>query len=358
MWRRARACHDPLPVSEPAATLARPRTSSVIVIAIDGARWQEMFNGVDPTRTSVPELIGRDARGLLPHIYGRMVDGGLAIGAPGRGRPMLASGPAYLSLPGYQELLTGQPATACRSNRCPFVGLPTLLDRVRVAFSLPPEQVAAIASWERMERATSTDNHKIVVSAGRHHGATRDALRVSPCASATLDQAAASSAAPGHDDYRADRYTASLALEYLRARRPRVLFVGLGDTDEYGHGGDYRWYLDALGQLDLFVGQLFATLDGMGEYGAQTTVVLTTDHGWSEDFAAHGGDEPASARVWLFAAGGAIPRRGLVEAARTYHLADVTPSLLALLGIELSPEERSSLIPELVPAAAPAVVAP
>jgi hypothetical protein len=222
-------------------------------------------------------------------------------------------------------MLGGRPATFCRSNHCRPTDHPTLLDDVPGA--------AAVASWERLERATSVDNRAIVLSAGRHHGETRDGLRVSACASALLDEAAVSPPAPGRVDYRPDRYTSLLALEYLAAERPRLMFVGLGDTDEYGHAHDRAAYLRALGDVDRFIGALFAALDGLGDYGAETTVLVTADHGWSDDLDDHGSFAPESARVWLLAAGGAVPARGLLPATATYHLADVAPTARALLSL-------------------------
>jgi len=332
---------------EPLSTT--PRTRNVILVAVDGVRWQEIFNGVDADRASDADLPIVGARRLLPHIYRHLVDGGVALGAPGRGAPVYASGPAFASLPGYQELLGGRAATTCGGNGCAPIARATLLDDVRAELGLSPREVAAISSWERMERATSIDNNSIVLSAGRTHGPTRDALRVTGCASALLDDAALAGPGPGHADYRPDRYTAALALEYLRAARPRLLFVGLGDTDEHGHAHDYGAYVGALRDVDRFIGALFDTLAAMGRYGDETTVILTADHGWSDTFFWHGAMAPESSRVWLLAAGGAVPRRGLVGAARSYHLADVAPTARALL--ELPPPSdplAGSAIPELL----------
>src|SRR5262249_44991695 len=79
--------------------------------------------------------------------------------------------------------------------------------------------------------------------------------------------------------------------------------------------------------------ELFADLATMGDYGAQTTVFLTADHGRSNGFVGHGGDAPESARIFLLAAGGSVPARGLVSARRTRHLADITPTVRGLLGL-------------------------
>jgi hypothetical protein len=319
-------------------------TRRLVLVTIDGTRWQEIFRGVDAGMAQPGRVPVLRAAQLLPNIHRRMIEGGIAIGAPGAGEPISASGPAFISLPGYQELLSGRPASSCTSNHCPAVTKPTLLDDARTALGWSLDEVAAITSWERLERATSVDNRTIVLSAGRTHGPTRDRVRVNPCAGALLDSSSNVSPWPGHADYRPDRYTAALALEYLRAKQPRLLFVGLGDTDEFGHAGDYRGYLLSLMQLDRFIGALFDALDGMGQPGAETTVLLTTDHGWSDGFQVHGAEAPESARVWLLAAGGAIPARGAIAAKHPHTLASIAPTAGALLGLPRQAEAIEELL--------------
>ena len=99
-----------------------------------------------------------------------------------------------------------------------------------------------------------------------------------------------------------------MAIDHLVHRRPRLLWVALGDTDEWAHRHDYRGYLESLRFADNFVGGLAAHLAAMGDYGAHTAILVTTDHGRDAGFADHGG--PASAGVWLMARGGPIARRG------------------------------------------------
>ena len=138
---------------------------------------------------------------------------------------------------------------------------------------------------------------------------------------------------PGHGRYRPDRETAELALSYLEATQPDVLFLGLGDPDEMAHRGSYAGYLAAIRQADDVLVRLTATLRRMGERGAQTTVIVTADHGRSADFKDHGGFAPESARVWLVAAGPRIAARGWIASPRDRHLADVAPTIRVLLGL-------------------------
>jgi hypothetical protein len=324
--------HDPAP-----APLSTPRHApraarNVVLVTLDGVRWQEVFGGADAELARRFRVGGAPAaaRDLLPNLAA-MIDEGVALG---RDEEMVTSSPSYVSLPGYLELLSGRPSR-CASNLCAATESSTVVDELREELGLPAEAVAVIASWEVIERAAARAPARIVLSAGRHGGATRDRLRVTPCASATLDDAARAAAYPGFGDYRPDAYTARLALEYLAARRPRFLYVALGDTDERAHRGDYAGYLAALRSADAFVGALRAQLDALGDYGAETAVLVTTDHGRARGFVHHGPGFPESGRVWMVAAGASVtPQR--VAAAQRLRLADVAPLIRRLVGLPVA----------------------
>jgi len=282
-----------------------------VIVTIDGARWQEIFVGTDPKRSSSPQL---SARALLPNIHRLAETRGALLGAPGRGL-IAATGPAYVSLPGYTEILTGREPIHCQDNDCAQVSSPTLLDEAYAAGAT----VAAFASWDRLERAVTVARGRFVVSCGRDGDPMIDPY-------------------PGYGDFRPDAVTAHLALRHLLTQQPDVLFLGLGEPDEYAHRGDYEGYLAALAQDDAIVGKLFTILGRMGERGASTNVFVTSDHGRANDFRGHGGWAPESARVWLLAAGPAITARGAVTSSEERRLADVAPTLRILLGL---PSDRA-----------------
>jgi hypothetical protein len=331
------------------------RTQHVILVTLDGVRWQDIFLGVDPTlaeRHHLPASAVVDARTLLPNLYHRMVDGGVGVGAPGRG-PGVVSTFSALSLPGYLELLSGRRDSPCKSNRCPRTVTPTLLDQVRTMKGVGRDEVAAISSWELIENAATSRPVSFPMSYGRHYGLTRNLVRVNEAAGHLLDKGESAHAAPGLHDYRPDRFTGPLALQYVKERQPRLMFIGLGDTDEYGHHNDYAGYIQALREADAFLGDLFATLDGMGEYGATTTVVLTTDHGRSEAFFNHGYLTPESRRTWVFAAGGSVPAAGLVTNHRERYIADIAPTIRLWLGVRPDHDKLAgSILTEMLPPSA------
>jgi hypothetical protein len=274
-------------VDAPRASLCRAaapavswRAPHVVLVTVDGVRWQDVFNAEMSER--LPNLAALARRGI-------------ALGRPGD-EPFEASGPNFVSLPGYREIISGHPTVGCTNNDCPATTDVTLLDELRAA-GLPPSDVAAIGSWERLERAAAASPEDLAVSFGRHAGASRDRMRVSPRAAALLEAAEDADAAPGHHDYRPDALTAALALEYARVVHPRFLWVGLGDTDEHAHKGEYAEYLESLHRADAVVGELVRTL------GDDTIVIVTTDHGRAANFRDHGGFAPESQAVWLVAAG-------------------------------------------------------
>jgi Metalloenzyme superfamily len=276
----------------------------IVLVTIDGARWQEVFVGTDATRIGVPSA-PRTAASLMPNLHAMDA----AVGAPAHG-VIRATGPNFVSLPGYRELLTGRASLACQDNECPRTTTDTILDEASAAGM----RVAAFASWERLDRAATARPGAFHVSAGRGGDP-----KIEPW--------------PGSGDFRPDALTAQLALEHLAHEQPDVLFIGLGEPDEYAHHGDYPGYLRALENADAMLGRLQATLATMGERGSATHVFVTADHGRANDFRGHGGFAPESARVWLFASGPELRARGMIASPAERHLSDVAPTLRVLLAL-------------------------
>lgn len=285
----------------------------VVLVTIDGVRWQEIFGGTDPARTSGPV---RTAAEITPNLHVLAHDRGAALGAPRRG-VIAASGPQFLSLPGYTEIMTGRTSRACADNDCAGSDTPTLLDEAHGAGA----KVAAFTSWDLLARAVSTQRgaaRTFSVSSGRAADPS-----VQPW--------------PGDGEYRPDKLTMALALSFLERERPDVLYVGLGDTDEHAHHGDYDAYVEALSEADAFLGRLREVLDRMGPRGQRTHLVVTADHGRADDFRSHGGATPEAGRVWLVASGPGIAARGHVASSRVRHLADVAPTLRTIMGLAPDP---------------------
>jgi hypothetical protein len=333
------SCATKLPPAEQASREPAPQSTMTVLLTLDGVRWQEVFGGTDPARSSRATQL--NARQLMPKLHKLIHRGGAAVGAPGHGE-LRASGPNFVSLPGYIELLTGR-ASPCTNNDCPAVTTPTLLDRVRDLPGTKTQDVAAITSWPGLARAISTRPARITASIGRHGGQTRALLTRDVVLGPLLTRAAERDPYPGHGDFRVDRETGALALAYLRRREPDLLFIGLGEPDEYAHRNDYPGYIRSLQQADALIGEVAWLLEQYAAAGKHTLLIITSDHGRADNFVHHGADYPESARTWLVAAGSAVHARGRVDAYATRYLADVAPTVAQAMGLSalLSPPGSS-----------------
>lgn len=275
-----------------------PRAESAIVVAIDGARWQEVFSS--------------DV--IMPTLRRWMTIDGASIGAPGHGE-IRASGPNYVSLPGYMEIFSGQPS-ACHSNDCGPIDEPTIVDEVIDGGG----SAAVISSWETLVRAAARTPARAMVSAGRERLTHADAFDFP-----TFEAGERGGPGPGLGEYRRDEHTIRLALDFAASHEPKFLFVGLGDTDEHAHRDDRVGYVASLRTADAFLAELEARVS------PRTVIFVTADHGRDPNFRDHG-ETPESGRVWLVAKGAGISARGALDT-KLQHLADIAPTIRCLLGM-------------------------
>lgn len=237
--------------------LVMPQSPHVILITIDGVRWQEIYNGSDGLRTSAPYQTSRQ---LAPNLYHSFVDQGIAIG---KSLPVIATGPNHVSLPGYLEITRGHPSADCQDNQCN----PTIDQSIFWFFKNP----AVFSCWPTIIKVIPP-NENIVTDIPIN--------------------------------YRIDSSTELAAIYYLNNHNPDLLWISLGDTDENGHKNNYSRYIESLQMADTFIGYLVSKYPN-------TTFIITTDHGRSNNFTSHGKDKE-SERVWLMMRGPNIPNLGFV----------------------------------------------
>ncbi len=277
----------PVAVATAAPVAAAPH--NVILLMFDGVRWQEFLH-------NHPDAIvaGGDKAPTFPAFWSTLAKQGVVY------EHMTISNRAELSMPAYHSIFAGS-TQPCRNNECGRVSVETFPERlVREGFA--KEQVATFASWEGIAFAVEHVTGATTVDAGTSSHQTR-----------------------------LDKDTFPPALSYLKEKKPRFLFISLNDADEQGHEGHYDEYLAALRRYDGWMTELIATLDGMGDYGKNTTLLVTTDHGrgilW--DWRNHG-SRPWARRVWLYARTPGQKATGLTVSGREH--VDIRPTIETLLG--------------------------
>jgi phosphopentomutase len=150
------------------------------------------------------------------------------------------------------------------------------------------------------------------------------------------------------DGVRYDSITASGALEEMKINKPRVLFVALGETDDWAHKGRYDRYLLTANQNDGFIRDLYETAQSIPEYKDNTLFIVTSDHGRGdgrEGWKNHSVLLPGSERIWIAAFGPGLSVSGMDEGGK-FEQAQVAATVAKYLGLDFG-QQNSKVRPPL-----------
>jgi arylsulfatase A-like enzyme len=147
---------------------------------------------------------------------------------------------------------------------------------------------------------------------------------------------------------RSDAVTMGIAMEYLARHRPRVLYIALGESDDWAHERRYDRYLDYMRKFDQYLERLWALLQSMEEYRDRTSLIITTDHGRGalKDWHEHDRNIDGSQYIWIAVAGPDTPDRGEVAPYPPVTQSDIAATALKLLGLDFmqfNPEAGSPI---------------
>ncbi|WP_346836796.1 alkaline phosphatase family protein [Microbulbifer sp. SAOS-129_SWC] len=342
---------------------------NLVLITIDGLRWQEVFAGLDPaivadeTLTRHAERLGKKYGGsnakekrrrLMPFLWQTIARDGALLGNRTRGSRMQVTNPWWFSYPGYNEILSGKADPKIDSNDRIANRNVTFLEWLnrRTEFR---GRVAAFASWHTFAAILNRTRSGLPVNAG-----FEVASWPQPSPRARLLSQLQRQTPITWSSLRYDAYTYNLAREYLLQRRPRMLYIALGETDDFAHDKQYDQYLDAAHRADRFIADLWQTLQSLPQYRDNTNLVITVDHGRGRDAALwpyHGSplavqkshpEEkqltrtgiPGSNEIWLAALGPDIRPGGEVSGGPVLFQNQVAATALSLLGEQ--PEDFSA----------------
>jgi len=313
-------------------------------VTLDGMRWQEVFGGaqekyVDPRAGGVLDVAGirkqflretAEARreALMPFFWSVVAKQGQVFGDPSKGAAARVTNGKKFSYPGYQEMLCGFADARIKSNDKvpnPNVSVLEWLNG-RPGFT---GRVGAYGSWDVL-RSILNDTRSRLPMVAAWEPITDEPL--SPGEQA-LNDLIPDLTHVWHNNA-LDVITQRGALEHLKKRKPRVLYIMLGETDEWAHARRYDAYLDAAHNADRFLQKLWTTVQAMPEYAGKTSLVITTDHGRGGtlgDWPNHGPDVPGAENIWIAALGRAVPPLGVRENVETTQ-AQVAATVASLVG--------------------------
>ena len=350
------ACLATTSSAQPAA--APRRTENVILVVIDGVRWQEVFGGADSLLLFAdPKILGDDSADvrrafwhadvtqrrklLFPFLWDVVGASGQLFGSES-GKVLVRNGLNF-SYPGYNEMLTGFPDRRIDSNEH---GPNENVSIFEWTAKQPgfAGRVAAFGTWGVFADIFNRQRSGLYVRAGWEppYPSPRNALD-------SLQNRLYATTFREWGDNAYDSFTHEVAMRYLREHRPppRLLFIGYGETDEWAHDGRYDRYLRAARQVDAYLEEIWRTVQGIPQYRGKTTLIVTTDHGRGEsatDWTNHGKDVSGAERAWIGVLGRDTPSHGERNTASVTQ-SQIAATVAALLGLDYRKAVRKADAP-------------
>lgn len=339
------------------------KTRNLILITLDGLRWQEVFHGADSAILTNKEYVKDNQLAaqfwnsshelrrelLFPFLWKIAGTEGQLYGNRDYKNDANCANPYWFSYPGYSEIFTGFVDKRVRSNQ-PFENPnATILEFINKQPGYK-NSVAAFATWDLFPYILRENISGIPVSAGK------ELIPDSATSNDLLNELQNLIQNPQDSHY--DVFTFYYALEYLKCKRPRVMFLGLDETDHHAHGGRYDEYLKSAHRSDEMISSLWQWLQSQPDYKDQTTLLITTDHGRGKGsrhaWKNHGRLSSGSSQVWFAVIGPDTPALGEMKIERKYYLKQLAKTSASFLGLDYENVEpvgeiiRSMMAAELI----------
>ncbi|RXK50644.1 alkaline phosphatase family protein [Aquirufa rosea] len=320
----------------------------VIVITTDGLRWQEVFKGMDLSLAQNKLYHRGDSlaifnhfwdndewvrrKKLMPFFWGELVQKGQIHGNRTLGNLVDVANPYWFSYPGYSELLTGQVDTAINSNEYrpnPNTNFFEYLNQLP-AFK---NRVAAFGAWDAFDRILNEKRAGFPVING--YDVYPD-LHSDPQMKLISNMLSQSYRVFG-DVESQDVFIHFQAMQYLKTKKPKALYISYGETDEFAHEGAYQHYLQAVHHFDAWIKEIWDWVESNPEYKGKTTLLITTDHGrgdiQKDQWKSHGKKVQDSHEIWFAMIGAKVDPMGEVKQSAQIYQKDLIQLLANKLKI-------------------------
>lgn len=258
---------------------------NVFIITTDGLRWQEVFNGADEKIITDNEFVKDTSltkemywaespeerrKKLMPFFWGTLASKGQLHGNRGYKNKVNVSNPYKISYPGYNEILTGYADPFVVTNKPNKNKNENLLEYLNKQEAYR-NAVVAFCSWNIFPYILNEERSDIPVNSG--YELVKEDNPVFGLINKVQDSVRVKEAT------RYDLLTFLNAKEYIQQHHPKIMMLGLGETDEFGHKGEYDNYLQQANNVDKMIAELWYFVQTDPFYKNNTIFIITTDHG-------------------------------------------------------------------------------
>jgi hypothetical protein len=206
----------------------------------------------------------------------------------------------------------------------------TVLEEVQSGLKLTKSQVAAFTSWSVFNAIVEHRQGALTVNAGFAPFASPDP------AIEELSRLQQETATPW-DSVRHDVYTFRFAMDHFKRARPRMVYLALGETDDWAHDGRYDRVLESYERSDRYLRELWTWLQSEAAYRGQTHILITTDHGRGrtpKDWRNHGASVEGAQDVWIAVASPRLASRGEWRQHEPLRTTQIAATLAGWMGLD------------------------
>jgi len=323
------------------------KTKNLVIVTLDGMRWQEVYRGADSALlnsnyTSDKEDVKKTywaasaaerRKILFPFLWSVVNSQGQLYGNRDLGNKDELANKYRFSYPGYNEIFTGFPDVRMNTNDPITNPNMNVLEYINKQKGFEGK-VIAFSSWERFPQILNVGRSGLPVYSGYADLKNKDA-------NARLKYLNELQHNVPHylgDSTRLDFITFEYTKEYLKQYKPRVMYMAFDEPDDMAHAGNYKFYLDRSRQEDGYIKALWDMIQSDPYYKNTTTLLITCDHGRGEEpmdkWRDHGADVKGSEQTWFAVIGPDTAPTGEVKTPTiTYHK-QLAQTLAQLLGFD------------------------
>jgi hypothetical protein len=325
---------------------AQNKTENIVIVTLDGMRWQEVFGGADSvllknknytkayketSKLFWDDDLNERRKKLFPFIWNVIATQGQLYGNRKYENFVNVANQYQFSYPGYNEIFTGYPDIAVNSNDKILNKNETVLEFINKQKGYE-NKVAVFSTWNVFPYIFNTQRSKLYVNSDI------DSLKFSNSNLQLINDIQFLTTKP--IGVRPDVLTYFAAREYWKAYQPKVLYISFDETDDFAHGGEYDQYLKSAYAEDRMIKDLWNLIQSTPGYKNKTTLIVTCDHGRGDidknNWKHHGEKINESGQIWLAVIGPDTKSTGELKTASQLYQKQIAATIAQLLGFHFT----------------------
>jgi len=324
-------------------------SANIFIITVDGYRWQELFNGADSNilnntsfttdKVKMNALYGgasliEKRKKLMPFMWNIVAKKGQLYGNRAYNNNVNVANLYSISYPGYSEMFTGKTDLTIANNNKNLNPHQNIFEYLNTKDKYRGK-VGVFTSWNVFPFILNEERSGIKINSGHENlteETTNNQRKLNTIQTSLINEKL---------QIRNDMLTYIEAKKYLKKNHPSIFYLGLGETDEYGHLENYDMYLQKANETDRIIAALWHWTQTTKGYKNNTTFIITTDHGrgssaskWTD----HGFFTPGSSQTWLAMLGKNVSPLGEIKTENQLYQKQLAQTIAGFLGEEFGNE--------------------